>query len=382
MGKRRGHGEGSIYQRQDGRWVGEVDLGWVDGKRKRKAVYGRTRAEVARRIRDVQAAVDRGLPVPDDRLTVGVFLDWWAKNALDGTVSVGTQDTYERLIRLYVKPTLGHIRLTRLRPADVSAMQRAMSERGLSASTINGARKVLGRALRRATQEELVARNVASVVDGPPVARTEGRSLTLKDAKILLGAAADDRLEAAYVLLLALGLRRGEVLGLRWDDLDLDGDPARIEICQQLQRHAQTGLHLTELKTAKSRRTLDLPAPVIGVLRAHKARQSSERLRLGEAWGEDRGLVFTTPIGTPLDPDNFRRQITRLTERAGLGKWTSRELRHSAGSLLFAMGVPMKVVSETLGHSSERVTSEVYVHVQADHRAAAARAMAVGLWAN
>lgn len=282
-----------------------------------------------------------------------------------------------------VKPALGHITLTRLRPADVSAMQRAMAERGLSASTINGARNVLGRALRRATQEDMLARNVASVVDGPRVLRTEGRSLTLAQAKTMLGAAVGDRLVAAYILLLALGLRRGEVLGLRWNDLDLDGDPARIYIRQQLQRHARAGLHLTELKTPKSLRTLDLPPQVVAALRAHKARQSTERLRLGEAWQNAQGLVFTTPIGTPLDPDNFRRQITALTERAGLGKWTSRELRHSAGSLLFAMGVPMKVVSETLGHSSERVTSEVYVHVQAEHRAAAAaRAMTESLWAN
>jgi integrase len=176
-----------------------------------------------------------------------------------------------------------------------------------------------------------------------------------------------------------LGLRRDEVLGLSWDDLDLDAKPPMVAVRRQLQRREGRGLVLTELKTAKSRRTLALPARVAEALRRHRAAQAAERLAAGPYWA-GAGLVFTTPIGTAIDPNNFRRHLARVSSKAGLGAWTTHELRHSAGSLLFAMGVPMKVISETLGHSSERVTSEVYVHVQDEHRKIAADAMTRALW--
>jgi len=166
---------------------------------------------------------------------------------------------------------------------------------------------------------------------------------------------------------------------LTWGDLDLDAQPPSVVVRRQLQRREGRGLVLTELKTAKSRRTLALPARVAEALRRHRAAQAAERLAAGPYWA-GAGLVFTTPIGTAIGPNNFRRHLARVSSKAGLGAWTTHELRHSAGSLLFAMGVPMKVISETLGHSSERVTGEVYVHVQAEHRKVAAYAMTRALW--
>ena len=158
------------------------------------------------------------------------------------------------------------------------------------------------------------------------------------------------------------------------------GSPGRVTIRRQLQRRIGRGLVLVDLKTNKSRRTLDLPAELVDLLRAHRASQAVERLALGTGWADQWGFVLTTPMGTPVDPDNFRHRLGKISERAGLGTWTTHELRHSAGSLLFAMGVPMKVISETLGHSSERVTSEVYVHTMAQHRAQAATAIREALW--
>jgi integrase len=222
-----------------------------------------------------------------------------------------------------------------------------------------------------------------TIVDGPRVRRAERRSLTAEEARKLLGVLSSERLGTAYALTLALGLRRGEVLGLRWQDFDLDADPPTVTVRQQLQRRAGRGLVLVPLKTAKSRRTLALPSQIIDRIRSHRALQAAERLGAGSGWVDNdagEGLVFTTPIGTPVDPDNFRHRLGKISDGAGLGTWTTHELRHSAGSLLFAMGVPMKVISETLGHSSERVTSEVYVHLLAEHRAEAAKAMSRALW--
>jgi len=302
---------------------------------------------------------------------------------LPGTVSEGTRETYERWLRLYLVPAVGRTRLVKLAPADVTEMMRTMEvrERPLSAQTQNAARKLLGRALRRTMQEELVHRNVASIVDGPRVQRTEGRSLTPREAKVLVDALSDERLGAAYLLALALGLRRGEVLGSHWSDVDLDGAPPTMQVHRQLQRRRDEGLVLiNRLKGGKRERILVLPEQVVSALRAHRAQQASERLAAGGCWQDQRGMIFTTPGGTPVDPDNFGHRLAKITERAGLGPWRTHELRHSAGSLLYAMGVPMKVISEILGHSSERVTSDVYVHVQQAHRAEAAEAMQRALW--
>ena len=195
----------------------------------------------------------------------------------------------------------------------------------------------------------------------------------------MLAEAAGDRLEAAYLIALALGLRRGEVLGLRWSDLNLEADDPTLTVRQQLLR-MRAGLGLSDVKTARSRRTLHVPAPVVDALRAHRARQSSERLLAGPEWKGDKDLVFTTPFGTPVDPDNFKNRVAKLAASAGLGHWTTHELRHSCASLLLAMGVPLEVVSETLGHSSIRVTKDVYGHLMAPARKEAAKAIQQALW--
>lgn len=378
MGRRRGPNEGSLYQRSDGRWVGAINIGWEDGRRQRKVVYGRTQAEARSKLRAAQRALEEGLPLPDERRTVGQFVSYWLKDVLPKTVSEGSEETYSRLLRLYVLPAVGQIPLAKLAPADITRMLRTMEGKGLSAATQNSARKVLGRVLRRAMQEELINRNVVSIVDGPRLNREERRALTPEQARVLLKAMAPDRLGAAYTLSLTLGLRRGEVLGLRWADLDLDA--GTVAVRQQLQRRAGRGLALVPLKTIKSRRTLVLPAPVIDIIRSHRAAQAAERLVAGVEWANTNELTFTTPLGTPVDRDNFRHHLAKISEKAGLGAWTTHELRHSAGSLLFAMGVPMKVISELYGHSSERVTSEVYIHVQQQHRAEAASAISQMLW--
>lgn len=383
--RRRGRGEGGIRKRSDGRWEGSVDLGWVSGKRGRKYVYGKTRAEAAAKVVSEQQRIATGLAPSDGRRTTGQFLQWWAKTVLPGTVSRGSEETYRRVVDLYVAPLVGRIPLAQLAPADVTGMMHAMGEgrvgRGpLGAQTQNQARKVLGKALRRAQQEGLVARNAASLADAPRVVRSEARSMTPKNATALLAALDGERMGVAYAVQLALGLRRGEVLGLAWADVELDGPAPVARIRRQLLRFPRGGLVLSDLKTLQSRRDLSLPAPLVPALSAWRSVQAKERLIAGPGWRDLDGLVFTTPIGTPVDPANYRHRLASITERAGLGRWTTHELRHSAGSFLFAAGVPMKLISEMLGHSSERVTSDVYVHTAETARTQVAAAMADVLW--
>lgn len=383
---RRGRGEGGVRKRADGRWEGVVELGWTDGRRRRKYVYGKTRADVASKIRQEQQRLAAGLAPTDSRRTTGQFLEWWSKAVLPGTVSRSSEETYRRVLRLYVIPLVGLIPLAKLAPADVTEMMRAMAEgrasdrkRKLGVQTQNQARKVLSKALRRAQQEGLIGRNAASLADAPRLTRSEGRSLTAEQASLFLAALDGKRMGIAYVMQLALGLRLGEVLGLSWADLELETAPA-ASICRQLRRFEDGGLVLTDLKTPQSRRTLALPAPLVSGLSSWRSEQAQERLAAGPSWCDRSNLVFTTPIGTPVDPANYRHRLATITDKAGLGRWTTHELRHSAGSFLFAAGVPMKLISETLGHSSERVTSDVYVHTAEAATRQVASTMAEVLW--
>jgi integrase len=363
--------------------VGRYTLGFDDdGRQVRRTVTGRTKREVLERLAEVKGAVAEGRRAPDRKLTVGRFLDQWLDDILPGTVAPATEVQYRDVVRLYVTPHLGRRQLVTLSARDVSRMLRDLEAEGRSPNTRRLARSILRRALRWAEAEGMVARNVAAIASGVRIGAAEGRSLTPTEARQLLAAVDGSRLEAAFDVALALGLRRGELLGLAWADIDLDTVPARLTVRRALKR-LPAGLVLEDTKTRWSRRTVHLPAPVVASLRAHKRRQAAEQLEAGGLWvrrplGAD--LVFRTPFGTAVDPDNFRNLTYRVTEAAGLGRWSPHELRHSAASLLLAQGVPLKVVSETLGHASIRITADVYGHLLEPAKAEAADAMERALW--
>jgi integrase len=363
------------------------------GRQIRKKATGRTKAEMETRLRELADAHDEGRQAVRRDLTVARFLEEWLADVLPGSVATGTETNYRNVVNYYVRPALGRKHLRTLQARDVTTMLRDMAADGKSPNTQRLARSVLRRALRWAEAEGMVARNVAAIADGVKVGTKEGRALTPEQARQFLTYLADtskgekspptpSRLEAAYAVAIALGLRRGELLGLAWDDLDLDATPPRLSVRRALKRHP-SGLVLEEPKTRQSRRTVHLPAQVAGSLKRHRKRQAEDRLKAGELWealplGAD--LVFRTELGTSLDPDNFRAITYKLTADAGIGKWSPHALRHSAASLLLAQGVPLKVISEVLGHSSIRVTADVYAHLMEPAKAEAADAMETALW--
>lgn len=379
--RKRANGEGSIrFDEGRKRWEGRITVGiGQGGKLVRRKVTGKTRAEVTKRMAEARDHADAGVAVARRDLTVARFLSDWVDVVLPGTVAPSTERQYRDVVRLYVIPEVGAKALRSLGARDVAAMLRRLDGRGLSPNTIRLARSVLRRALRWAEAEGLVTRNVAAIAFGVKVPAPEGRTLTPEQSLEFLRAVGGNRLEAAWVTMLGLGLRRGELLGLSWSDVSLATSPATVTVRRTLQRIPGDGLVLAETKTARSRRTLHLPAPVVRALTEHRRRQMADRLAAGPEWeaqplGAD--LVFRTPFGTAVDPDNFRNLTYRVTEAAGLGRWSPHELRHSAASLLLAMNVPLKVVSEVLGHSSIRVTADVYGHLLDDAKAEAADAMA------
>lgn len=376
---KRANGQGSLrYDRERKRYELRVT---IDGQRRK--VTGKTQAEVNERAEMLRRNAELGPGLPAE-VTVGRYLEHWIAEVLPLTdLAQTTREQYERMARLYIIPTIGRKRLDLLAPADVRSMLARLSDQGLSPATLRQARSVLSRALRTAEVDGIVSRNAARLVDGVRQANKEGRTLTPDEARTLLRAAQGHEYEALVYVLLSLGLRKGEALGLSWSDVDLDGTPPRLTVRRALKKDTRDRTYLDTPKTTRSRRTIHLPGSLVDVLRRHKLRQTEQRLAFGPGWGgrwADEDLVFTTSIGTALDPNRVNRQVQAIATEAGLGKWTPHELRHSAASLLIAQGVPLKTISEMLGHSSIRVTADVYGHLLDDARAEAATAMEAALW--
>jgi len=348
-------GQGTVYRRPDGRWCAIVS----EGGGKRKYLYAATEREVRRklnlRLRD-QAG---GLPPTDDRLTVAGFLTRWLEEVVKPSVRPLTYRSYERVCRVHLIRELGHLRLSKLAPADVQGLMARKLAEGLAPRHVAYIRVVLRVALGRAVKWGDLNRNVAALTDPPKTRRFEIAPLGADEARTFLAATATDRLHALYVLALTTGLREGELLGLTWADTDLQRRQARVR--QQLQR-VDGKLALVEPKTSATRRMVMLTAMATEALTSHRERQLFERRAAGEGWTET-GLMFTSKLGTPLEPRNAVRSFKAALRAAGLPNRRFHDLRHSCASLLLAEGVPLKVVAEILGHASIRLTADTYSHV-------------------
>ena len=345
--KRRGHGEGTLYQRPDGKWCAQLDLGWREGRRVRRSLYGATRREVVEKLAAARRAVDAGLQPTTDRLTVAAYLEDWLESRRD-KIRPATWRRYAGIVRTHHVPRLGRIPLSKLSPGDVEAMLRDMPG---SARTRHHARAVLRTALARAVAHGLVLRNAAALASAPRVEHREVQSLSPQHVRRLLESVRGDRDEALYIVAIATGLRQGELLGLRWSDVDLSGGTLRV--CHALQR-VDGSLQLVETKTARSRRTVTLPAIALDALRAHRAAQDGQ---IGSMY------VFTTATGTPLDGTNVTKRLQAVLAAARLPHVTFHALRHTTASLLLAQGVHPRVVMEQLGHSQIALTMNTYSHV-------------------
>jgi integrase len=368
---RRGPHEGSIYPRKDGRWAGSVHVGYEDGKRVRKHVMGRSRGEVADRLDALLRAKKESRPIPDQRAKTGPFLRQWLEEVARPTIRASTHDSYRDIVELHLVPGLGRIPLAKLTPADVQAFLNRKREGGLSARRVQMLHAVLRRALRTAEEWGMLSRNVARLAHPPRVPKHEIRPLTPEEAHQLIETSAEDRLRALWIAALGTGLRQGELLGLRWDDVDLEA--RRLRVCHTLAR-VDGKLVLLEPKTDRSRRTIMLPEVVVAALSAYRTRQKMERLVAGSRW-IDSGHVFTTTIGTPLETAGVTRAFQRALTRAGLPKSRFHDLRHAAGTFALSQGFTLEDVKQLLGHSSIVLTSNTYGHVLEQRQ----RAVAVGM---
>ncbi len=274
-------------------------------------------------------------------------------------------------MRQHLIPAFGRYQLDRLAPSDVAAYLQEKARR-LSPKTCQHHHAVLRRALRKAEEYGYVNRNVARVVTPPSVIRHTGRWMDVKQAREFLASVVGHPLEPLFVVAASTGLRRGEVLGLTWDALDLDRGTLRVQ--RALYRYGGE-YHLDTPKSRSSHRTVALPPRVVRVLRARRARQAEARLRIGEAWFDRWDLVFTDDRGHPLAGETVTHAFQAALTVAGLPKFRFHDLRHSAATFLIAAGIPLKHVSDLLGHSTITITADIYGHLLDESNRAAGDAI-------
>ncbi|WP_215456075.1 site-specific integrase [Streptomyces sp. ATCC 21386] len=358
--KRNPNGAGTITKRKDGRYQCAVYVLQPDGTRARKFAYGKTWQECDTKRRELLAKVDQGVPVPTRSAKLSEWLPYWLDNLIKPRRKLSTYDKYEAHVRLYLVPLLGAKRLESLGVADVRRFLVRL-EKQTTAATAKESHRVLRSALSSACREELITRNVAKLVEPP---RTDSRELkpwSLDETLDFLAASRKDPLYAAFVLAIAMGLRRGEIVGLRWSDLDLDNRVLYVR--QQTQR--RRGVLYDDDPKSRRRRAVPLPALCIAPLRWHRMRQAVARAKAGERWQES-AYVFTTRTGRPVEPRNVYRSFTRIAQSAGLRVIRLHDARHGTATLLTAAGVAPRVVMEILGHSQISITMDVYTHVVQD----------------
>ncbi|GAA3115571.1 tyrosine-type recombinase/integrase [Nonomuraea salmonea] len=390
--RKRSNGEGSIWPRKDGRYGYAAFVQTTAGTTKRVQDSARTQEDARKKLTELLRQADEGIPVSSENWTLADFLTYLLKNIVSQERRPKTYQGYESVVRLHLVPGLGKKRLGKLNAQDVRLfINRVRSEcqccrngwdasrekpvccalKGgqccdsrLSTRMVQFIHAFLRNALECAVREEIIARNVAKLVKVPVPKYKVNRGLTAPQARAVLKAARDHRLYALYVLALCLGLRRGELLGLRWTDVDLEVD--KLEVVQSLQRVAGR-LQFVRPKTSGSERTVPLPPICVEALKEHRKKQFVERSDRWEEWKEH-GLVFPSRCGTPMEPDNIRRSWGAIRKSTGLGDMRFHDLRHTCVTLLLNLGVPPQVVRDIVGHSDIEVTMTIYAHVSLDDK--------------
>lgn len=354
----RSHNEGSLFRRsRDGRWVAMVTM--PDGRR--RSASAPSKGEASALLRELIRQRDEGTRDPS-RLRVGPYLERWIGSVTG--LAPATMRQHEMIVRVHLVPALGKRLLTQLAPSDVDAY---LARRDLDPQTLRHHRSTLRRALADGVRDGLLTRNVAALSKPPSMDKAERVWLTAEQARTVIAEARDERLWPLWVLILTAGLRVSEALGLAWSDISGDTITVRRQLARMDGEWSRR-----RLKTRKSRRTFTLLPEAVDALAEQRRRQDADR---GTVPRPIDGLVFTTPTGQPIHSTNILPDWYRVSRSLGLPRVTTHDLRHSAASIMFEAGVPIPVIAYIMGHSSMRVTMDLYVHIGAEARQDAARKM-------
>jgi integrase len=369
---KRGQNEGSIFEERPGRWVASISLGHEvkDGKRRRirKKFTATSRREVQKKLTAALRDQQTGGAVPIQKNTLGAYLNTWVETLASKGRKASTIANYRWAIKQQIAPDLGTIPLTRLTQRRLNEFMAGKIDAGLAPSSVRYCHAVIQSALTRAEKDGLVGRNVAELADPPGAGPSKVDPLTPEQARCFLAAVTGNRLEALYSVALAVGLRRGEALGLGWREVDLVNGTLTVRAnLQRIRKSApkpgekKSRLVLSADTKGRKFRLIPLPKFAVEALQRHRENQERERQFAGETWKES-GLVFTTRIGTPIEPRNAVRHFHAVLKTIKLPHHRFHDLRHTAASLLLAQGATLHEVKEILGHSQISLTANLYGH--------------------
>lgn len=356
MSRRRGNNEGSLYQRKDGLWCAQVSL---EGRRLTK--YAKTQKECRSWIKETIAKIDGGLTFEATLMTMERFFELWL-NGKELSRRPGTVENYRKITSSYILPKIGQMRLQDLTPTHITQLYLLLKEEGKGARSVQAVHVILHCALKQAVREGLLGRNPVDAVDRPRVEQTETQILSEEQARQLLAIASGSLYETVFCLALISGMRKGELLGLKWSDLDLT--KGTILVQRQLQLVKPEGYILVPPKTKAGKRQIKLGQGMLAKLENHRRNQEALKAAAGDKWKEN-NLIFTSSIGTYMDQSRVHKEFKRLLTKAGLPDLRFHDLRHTSLSFLLENGTPVNTVQQRAGHSKASVTIDIYGHALA-----------------
>ena len=373
MAKKSGH-KGTIYQRKDGTWEARISLGTdpETGKRKRPSIYADSQEEVQRELNKLLGQHFAGYNIDPKQITFSAWLDKYLEDYCKPFITQNTYEGYETYARLYIKPKLGEYLLNKLSTNDIQKFYNYLlksggrNQKGLKAKSVWNVHTVVKAALSQAQIEDLIIRNPLMGVRLPPKNKSKNSFLTAEQMTAYLVSIIDHRLYAAFILECTTGMRKGEILGLKWNRVNLK--TGEIKIRETYIRSVKGNVYYSKPKTEKSIRDITIPMEVCEELKKHKKAQAAEKLTWGDDYQRD-NLVFAQENGEPIKPDNFYKMHISLIGKAGLGHIRFHDLRHSVASALIENDFSLKDIADLFGHASIEVTGDIYGHLTEKRKA-------------
>lgn len=378
MAKKKSNGEGSVTKRADGKYMGQVTVGRdpQNGKLKRKTVYGKTKKEVQEKLNKLKYELQIGSYIDNsDKLTVNTWILRWLNEYKKGQLGQGTFDNYESYINNHVIPNIGEIELSKLTTDHIQKLYNKLGEngnvktgKGLTGKTIRRIHILIHAALGQAMNNGYITKNVSYNVKLPKEINKEMQSLSIEEVNKFLTSCQDDRLYVAFLLVCNTGLRRGELLALRWRDIDFENGKLYVrQAIKQIKNRDENDdeklkLVFGEPKTEKSKRSIPLSQASIDELIIHRKNQTEEKLKIGEYY-QDNDLVFSNIDGTPIRSINFSNYFRTLLKKLEIKDVRFHDIRHTVASILLELNEHPKVVQELLGHSNISTTLNIYIAI-------------------